>query len=126
MRSEVRWVVSGRPYRGVHTGSPTTGVLKTDCQTYRRIGELVPPDILCNRYVLRGLLGAGGMAEVFLAHDRILGRDLALKVLREHYVKDAQFVERFRREAQAPPPSTTPTSCRSTIKAASRTDATTS
>jgi eukaryotic-like serine/threonine-protein kinase len=61
----------------------------------------VPPDILCNRYVLRGLLGAGGMAEVFLAHDRILGRDLALKVLREHYVKDAQFVERFRREAQS-------------------------
>jgi tRNA A-37 threonylcarbamoyl transferase component Bud32 len=41
------------------------------------------------------------MAQVFLAHDRILGRDLALKVLREHYVKDAQFVERFRREAQS-------------------------
>ena len=61
----------------------------------------MPPDILCNRYVLRGLLGAGGMAQVFLAHDRILGRDLALKVLREHYVKDAQFVERFRREAQS-------------------------
>jgi tRNA A-37 threonylcarbamoyl transferase component Bud32 len=61
----------------------------------------VPPDILCNRYVLRGLLGAGGMAQVFLAHDRILGRDLALKVLREHYAKDAQFVERFRREAQS-------------------------
>ena len=61
----------------------------------------MPRDILCNRYVLRGLLGAGGMAEVFLAHDRILGRDLALKVLREHYAKDAQFVERFRREAQS-------------------------
>jgi len=41
------------------------------------------------------------MAQVFLAHDRILGHDLALKVLREHYVKDAQFVERFRREAQS-------------------------
>src|SRR5829696_4322833 len=41
------------------------------------------------------------MAQVFLAHDQILGRDLALKVLREHYVKDAQFVERFRREAQS-------------------------
>jgi eukaryotic-like serine/threonine-protein kinase len=61
----------------------------------------VPRDILCNRYVLSGLLGAGGMAEVFLAHDQILGRDLALKVLREHYAKDAQFVERFRREAQS-------------------------
>src|SRR5215217_4995018 len=41
------------------------------------------------------------MAEVFLAYDLILGRDLALKVLREHYAKDAQFVERFRREAQS-------------------------
>src|SRR5215203_3688387 len=41
------------------------------------------------------------MAEVFLAHDRILGRDVALKVLKEHYAKDAQFVGRFRREAQS-------------------------
>jgi len=39
------------------------------------------------------------MAEVFLAHDRILGRDLALKVLREDYAEDADFVSRFRREA---------------------------
>src|SRR5215211_8654032 len=39
------------------------------------------------------------MAEVFLANDRILGRDLALKVLREDYAKDAAFVSRFQREA---------------------------
>src|SRR5215212_806371 len=39
------------------------------------------------------------MAEVFLAHDRILGRDLALKVLREDYANDAAFVSRFQREA---------------------------
>jgi serine/threonine-protein kinase len=39
------------------------------------------------------------MAEVFLAHDRILRRDLALKVLREHYAEDADFVSRFQREA---------------------------
>jgi hypothetical protein len=58
-------------------------------------------DILANRYLLSGLLGEGGMAEVFLAHDRLLGRDLALKVLKEHYAKDAQFVGRFRREAQS-------------------------
>jgi serine/threonine protein kinase len=58
-------------------------------------------DILANRYVLSDLLGAGGMAEVFLARDRILGRDLALKVLRDHYAKDASFVGRFRREAQS-------------------------
>ncbi len=58
-------------------------------------------DVLGNRYVLSGLLGAGGMAEVYLAHDPILGRDLALKVLREHYAEDTDFVGRFRREAQS-------------------------
>jgi hypothetical protein len=58
-------------------------------------------DVLGNRYVLSGLLGAGGMAEVFLAHDPILGRDLALKVLREHYAEDTEFVGRFRKEAQS-------------------------
>src|SRR5215218_3310111 len=41
------------------------------------------------------------MAEVFLAHDRMLGRDLALKVLKEHYAKDERFVGRFWREAQS-------------------------
>jgi hypothetical protein len=56
-------------------------------------------EISGGRYALSELLGAGGMAEVFLAHDRILGRDLALKVLREGYAKDAAFVSRFQREA---------------------------
>src|SRR5215217_4004990 len=41
------------------------------------------------------------MAEVFLAHDRILGRNLALKVLKEHYAKDERFVGCFRKEAQS-------------------------
>src|SRR5918994_6258008 len=58
-------------------------------------------DTLGNRYLLSGLLGAGGMAEVFLAHDRMLGRVLALKVLKEHYAEDERFVWRFRREAQS-------------------------
>jgi len=57
-------------------------------------------DTLGDRYFLSGLLGAGGMAEVFLAHDRMLGRDLALKVLKEHYAKDERFVGRFKKEAQ--------------------------
>ena len=58
-------------------------------------------DIIADRYVTSDFLGGGGMAEVFLAHDRTLGRDVALKVLREDYAKDAHFVERFRREAQS-------------------------
>ena len=56
-------------------------------------------EISGGRYVLSKLLGGGGMAEVFLAHDRILGRDLALKVPREDFAKDAAFVSRFQREA---------------------------
>jgi hypothetical protein len=56
-------------------------------------------EISGGRYALSELLGSGGMAEVFLAHDRILGRDLALKVLREEYARDEAFVSRFRREA---------------------------
>jgi eukaryotic-like serine/threonine-protein kinase len=58
-------------------------------------------DTLSDRYLLSGLLGTGGMAEVFLAHDRMLDRDLALKVLKEHYAKDKRFVRRFRKEARS-------------------------
>jgi eukaryotic-like serine/threonine-protein kinase len=59
----------------------------------------VPGEISGGRYAPLDLLGAGGMAEVFLARYRILGRDLALKVLRGDYAKDADFVSRFQREA---------------------------
>ncbi|MHB8870649.1 MAG: protein kinase domain-containing protein, partial [Thermoleophilia bacterium] len=54
-----------------------------------------------DRYEIIRKLGAGGMAEVFLAHDRHLGRDVALKVLQSRFADDEQFVERFRREASS-------------------------
>ena len=57
--------------------------------------------IVDGRYVLGEALGSGGMAEVFLAHDEVLDRDVALKVLRSQYVRDEEFAERFRREARA-------------------------
>jgi serine/threonine-protein kinase len=41
------------------------------------------------------------MAEVYLAHDEVLDRDVAVKILRGQYVDDEEFVERFRREAQS-------------------------
>ncbi|MGB3635775.1 MAG: Stk1 family PASTA domain-containing Ser/Thr kinase [Rubrobacteraceae bacterium] len=53
-----------------------------------------------NRYRLEETLGSGGMADVYLAHDDILDRTLALKVLSTRYADDEEFIERFRREAQ--------------------------
>jgi serine/threonine-protein kinase len=53
------------------------------------------------RYQIAGKLGSGGMAEVFLARDDLLGRNVALKILHANYANDGVFIERFRREAQA-------------------------
>ncbi len=53
------------------------------------------------RYTLIERIGSGGMADVWSADDAMLGRAVALKFLHERYAQDAQFIERFRREAQA-------------------------
>ncbi|MDN5698257.1 MAG: protein kinase, partial [Rubrobacter sp.] len=56
---------------------------------------------LDNRYEVKTSLGRGGMAEVYLARDRVLDRDVALKILSRCYAEDEDFVRRFRREAQS-------------------------
>jgi len=57
--------------------------------------------LLDNRYDVGRTLGSGGMGEVYLACDRVLGRDVALKVLRTQYAGDSEFAERFKREARS-------------------------
>ncbi len=59
------------------------------------------PRIFSERYELNHLIARGGMAEVYRAHDRLLDRPVALKVLFPELSVDRSFVERFRREAQA-------------------------
>jgi serine/threonine protein kinase len=56
--------------------------------------------LIDKRYELRGLLGSGGMANVFLAHGEVLDRDVALKLLKDQYAENEEFVERFKREAR--------------------------
>jgi serine/threonine-protein kinase len=57
--------------------------------------------VLNDRYELFEKIGEGGMAITYHARDRLLGRPVAVKVMREHLRADPEFVARFRREAQA-------------------------
>jgi len=59
------------------------------------------PTVFNDRYELHRRLARGGMSDVYLARDLLLGRPVAVKVLFSEYARDRTFVERFRREAQA-------------------------
>lgn len=56
---------------------------------------------LDQRYTILERIGGGGMADVYRAHDNLLDRSVAVKVLRSQFTDDEEFVTRFRREAQA-------------------------
>ena len=55
--------------------------------------------MLAGRYQIIRTIGEGGMANVYLAHDTILNREVAVKVLRGDLADDEKFVRRFQREA---------------------------
>lgn len=56
---------------------------------------------LAGRYEIISRVGGGGMALVYKAHDVLLNRKVAVKVLRQQFVNDEEFISRFRREAQS-------------------------
>jgi serine/threonine-protein kinase len=61
----------------------------------------MPGDVIDDRYELEELVGTGGMSSVYRARDRLLDRNVAIKVLHPHFGQDGEYVERFRREARA-------------------------
>lgn len=57
--------------------------------------------VLAQRYELLEPVGSGGMADVYRSHDRLLDRIVAVKILRPHLANDAEFLDKFQREAKA-------------------------
>lgn len=57
--------------------------------------------VIAGRYIIKELIGQGGMADVYLAEDNILNRDVAIKILRSSLTGDPIYVTRFHREASA-------------------------
>src|SRR5215210_7473771 len=58
-------------------------------------------EVIAGRFEIVELIGKGGMSSVFKAHDRLLDRIVALKILHPHFTEDEEYVERFRREARS-------------------------
>ncbi len=64
------------------------------------ISDTLIGTVFDGRYRIVRKLGAGGMADVYLAEDQELGRRVAIKILNDRHAADDQFIERFRREAK--------------------------
>jgi serine/threonine-protein kinase len=65
------------------------------------MAEVAGNTIVDGRYRILNRIGSGGMADVYVAEDTHLGRQVALKMLHHRFAQDQEFVERFRREASA-------------------------
>jgi beta-lactam-binding protein with PASTA domain/predicted Ser/Thr protein kinase len=65
------------------------------------VAEVIQGSVVDERYRILRRIGSGGMADVWLAEDTHLQREVALKVLHTRFAQDREFVERFRREAES-------------------------
>jgi eukaryotic-like serine/threonine-protein kinase len=65
------------------------------------MARLTEGTVVDGRYRVRSLIGSGGMADVWLAEDLHLPRRVALKILHDHFARDPEFIQRFRREAES-------------------------
>ena len=65
------------------------------------MGSPIKPATKLGRYEIRAQIGAGGMGEVYLAHDTQLDRTIALKILPENVAADRSRLQRFIQEAKA-------------------------
>src|SRR4029078_9273999 len=66
-----------------------------------KAGLVAVSQVIAGRYELKETVGTGGMSTVYCAFDTLLARNVALKILHDQYGGDAEYVERFRREARA-------------------------
>src|SRR2546430_244068 len=82
---------------GTFMASP---VLEVSGDDFADASKLKPGDAV-GPYRIRKPIGRGGMGEVYLAEHTTLSREVSLKILPEHFLDDAQRVQRFRQEARA-------------------------
>ncbi|HEX9639384.1 MAG TPA: protein kinase [Acidobacteriota bacterium] len=97
LRREVESLLAHDPAEGFLERPVSGAAARLILETTPRLvaGQSVGP------YVIEKSIGAGGMGEIYLAHDRRLNRHVALKLLAEHLAEDDQRLGRFRQEAMA-------------------------
>src|SRR3989442_8774204 len=98
LRHEVESLLASHEQAGDFIEAPVHELgarLIADNQKRSMVGRAI------GHYVFLEFLGAGGMGEVYLARDKTLGRQVALKLLPDYFTKDADRLRRFEQEARA-------------------------